>query len=116
MSGRLQLGSNKRFGVSAFFQKWCLKTENVCGHLVYNKLETPFPGISWAYETHQDTRALVFNNEPWKGAGCLNPQVLSLCLCQTEHHEPAHTNCRPDPEQLSNYNFVIINYRVENHL
>lgn len=32
------------------------------------------------------------------------------------YHESANTNCHPDPEQLSNYNFVIINYWVENHL
>lgn len=100
---------------SVLFSKWDFRTENVCGHLVYNKLGTPFPGINWDYETHQDALGLVFTSEPRRGAGCPNPQVF-FCLCQTEHREPAHTNCRPDPEQLSNYNFVIINYRVENHL
>lgn len=38
-----------------------------------------------------------------------------LYICQTDHESP-NTNCHPDPEQLSNYNFVIINYIVENHL
>lgn len=69
-------------------------------------------GAFWSTPNHNSSSDWKQNTERCSTFQSPNAALVYLPV----YHESANTNCRPDPEQLSNYNFVIINYWVENHL
>lgn len=70
------------------------------------------PGVFWSIPNHNSSSDWKNSTERCSMSQCPNAALVY----QPVYHESANTNCHPDPKQLSNYNFVIINYWVENHL